>query len=181
MPVGYLAATGPISADLVLVFGILLLLAWLLMASTHAFRGDPVDKPNRMAQFYGYTVCLLAIVVGLITISSIIGTTFDRANPLVSNNMFGESLSSFGAYKASVRDRTNTFQREARDSTAVMSDAALRAQYEDRVNDRLARVRYETSKSLVTNCLLLLLAIVLFGFHWRWLRRANGAAPPDAA
>jgi hypothetical protein len=45
------------------------------------------------------------------------------------------------------------------------------------VSDRLAHVRYDTSKSLVTNALLLLVAIVLFVLHWRWLRRMNGAAP----
>ena len=71
------------------------------MAATLVFRGDHVERPNRMAQFYGYSVCLIAVVVGLFSISSLIGTSFERAHPLESSTMFGESLSSFDAYKAS--------------------------------------------------------------------------------
>ena len=159
-----------------ILFVVLLLLAWLFMSASHAIRGDTVDKPNRMAQFYGFTVCLLAIVVGLVTVSSIIGTMFDRANPLESNGMFGESLTSFGAYKATKSPRF-VAQRSSSDSAVVLTDSALRVEYDNRVRDRLAHVRYETSKSLVTNGLLLLVAIILFGLHWRWLRRINGAAP----
>ena len=156
--------------------GILLLLAWLLLAGTHALRGDTVEKPNRMGQFYGFTVCLLAIVVGLITISSIIGALFDRANPLDSNAPFGESLTSFSAYKATANGPFDVARR-AGDSTHVVSDSSLRVEYDARVRDRLVTVRYETSKRLVTNVLLLAVAIVLFGLHWRWVRRMNGAAP----
>lgn len=157
------------------LFVVLLLLAWLLMSATNALRGDTMERPNRMSQFYGFTVCLLAIVVGLVTISSMIGATFDRANPLESNGMFGESLTSFGAYKATNRPRF-IVQRSGRDSGTVVTDSSLRVEYDNRVRDRLAHVRYETSKSLVTNGLLLVLAIILFGLHWRWLRRLNGAA-----
>jgi hypothetical protein len=160
-----------------IVFVVLLLLAWLFMAANLALRGDTVEKPNRIPQFYGFTVCLLAIVVGLITISSIIGAMFDRANPLDSTSSFGESLTSFNAYKASVVNRGIGIQRINRDSTRAVSDSGLRVLYGARVSDRLAHVRYDTSKSLVTNALLLLVAIVLFVLHWRWLRRMNGAAP----
>lgn len=111
--------------------------AWFFMAATLVFRGDNVEKPNRMAQFYGYSVCLIAIIVGLFTVSSLIGTSFERAHP----------------------------------------DAALHAQYNGLVQDRIAHVRYNSSKTLVTSGLLLLIAVVLFGLHWRWLRRTNGAAP----
>ena len=38
---------------------ILLGLVWLIVASIFAFRGDEVDKPNRMAQLYGYTAASL--------------------------------------------------------------------------------------------------------------------------
>lgn len=157
------------------LFVALLMLAWLFISVTHAIRGDTVEKPNRMAQFYGFTVCLLAIVVGLVTISSIIGTMFDRANPLESNGDFGQSLTSFDAFKATANSPFAVTRRT--DSTRVVTDSSLRVEYESRVRDRLAHVRYETSKDLVTNVLLLLVAIALFGVHWRWLRRTNGTVP----
>jgi len=169
-----------------IVFVVLLLLAWLFMAANLALRGDTVEKPNRIPQFYGFTVCLLAIVVGLITVSSIIGTLFDRANPLDSSGTFGESLTSFSAFKATGRGRFVLVesrvagvgvQPNTKDSTRVRSDSSMRAEYDARVSDRIAHVRYDTNKSLVTNGMLLLAAIVLFVVHWRWLRRTNGAAP----
>src|SRR6185312_574670 len=163
------------------LFVALLLLSWLFGSFTLALRGDTVEKPNRIPQFYGFTVCLLAIVVGLITISSIIGTMFDRANPIQSNSVFGESLTSFAAYKATIVDRGVGPVRITRDSARTLPDSALRAVYEARVSDRLAHVRYDTDKSLVTNGLLLLAAIVLFAVHWRWLRRVNGAGSAAAA
>jgi len=62
---------------------------WLFMAATLVFRGNDVDKPNRMAQFYGYSVCLLAIIFALFSTTSIIDTAFERANPLQSEERFG--------------------------------------------------------------------------------------------
>jgi hypothetical protein len=65
------------------------------MAAILVFRGDDVDKPNRMAQFYGYSVCLIALIVALASATSMIDAAFDRANPLQSEGGFGASLVSF--------------------------------------------------------------------------------------
>ena len=151
--------------------------AWVFMASTLVFRGDNVDKPNRMAQFYGYSVCLIAIIVGLITVAAIISTTFDRAHPLESSSMFGESLSSFEAYKSTRSQRNEMESRAGIARPDTVSDAGLRTEYNGLVQERIAQVSYESAKTLVTSGLMLLAAIILFGLHWRWLRRMNGAAP----
>jgi hypothetical protein len=156
---------------------LILAAAWFFMAATLVFRGDNVEKPNRMAQFYGYSVCLIAIIVGLFTISSLVGTTFERANPLESSSMFGESLSSFDAYKASRNVQRQMEERSGVVRADTVTDAALHAQYNGLVEDRIAHVRYSSTKTFVTSGLMLLVAIVLFGVHWRWLRRMNGAAP----
>jgi hypothetical protein len=155
--------------------------AWFFMAATLVFRGDNVDKPNRMGQFYGYSVCLIAVIVVLATISSLLGTTFDRAHPLESGRMFGESLSSFDAFKAERAQRNEMDMQAGMARRDTVPDAALRTEYDGLVKQRLASVQYEIEKSLVTSGIMLLVAIVLFVVHWRWLRRTNGAAPPDAA
>ncbi|HKT09944.1 MAG TPA: hypothetical protein VJR24_18730 [Gemmatimonadaceae bacterium] len=155
---------------------LMLAAAWFFMAATLVFRGDNVEKPNRMAQFYGYSVCLLAIIVGLVTISSLLGTTFDRAHPLESGSMFGESLSSFDAFKAERAQRNEMEMRAGMARPDTVPDAALHSEYDGLVKQRLASVRYESEKSLVTSGLMLIVSIVLFGVHWRWLRRFNGAA-----
>lgn len=155
---------------------LILAAAWLILAALLVFRGDNVDKPNRMGQFYGYSVCLIAIIVALATIASLLGTAFDRAHPLESGSMFGESLSSFDAYKAGRAQRNEMEMQAGFVHRDTVPEAALRTEYDGLVQRRLASVRYESEKSLVTGGVMLLLAVALFAVHWRWLRRLNGAA-----
>ncbi|HEU5358882.1 MAG TPA: hypothetical protein VFU45_07175, partial [Gemmatimonadales bacterium] len=92
-----------------------------------------MDKPNRIAQVYGYAVCLVAIVVALITIGSIVNSAFERANPLESGSTFGPSLTSFDAYKATYRQTPATAGTAAAADT--MPEAALRARYDALASD----------------------------------------------
>ena len=39
----------------------LLLLLWLLLARSTFLQGDDMERPSRVAQLYGYTVCLIAV------------------------------------------------------------------------------------------------------------------------
>lgn len=57
-------------------------LIWLLLGLYLTLRESPVDKPNRVAQFYGYTVCLIALILVLTSVSSLLDNAFERANPL---------------------------------------------------------------------------------------------------
>jgi hypothetical protein len=126
-----------------------------------------MDKPNRTAQLYGYTVCLVALIVGLISLTAILNALFERANPLQANG-YGSALSSFEAYKATRLTVDGT-------RTDTVSAAALRQRYDALVADRIVTTRYRTGRTLMTHGILLLVAIGLFAFHWRWVRRLNGA------
>jgi hypothetical protein len=158
--------------------GPLLLLgaAWLFMAATLAFRGDDVDKPNRMAQFYGYSVCLIAILVALASATSIMDAAFDRANPLQSEGGFGASLTSFDAYKATYKREQAMFDRGGAARPDTVSEATLRQQYDGLVRDRIVSTRFRTTKSFVTGTFFLLISGLLFVFHWRWVRRLTEKA-----
>src|SRR5256885_16095702 len=97
---------GPFWPSLLWVLPLLLIGALWLAVAVLVNRGEDVDRPNRMAHLYGYTVCMISLVVGLITLASILGATFDRANPLQSDNPFGASLASFEKIgRASCRER----------------------------------------------------------------------------
>jgi hypothetical protein len=155
---------------------VLLCLVWLVVAGSFALKGDDVDKSGRMAQLYGYTVCLVALVVSLLTLSSIIGAVFERVNPLQSELGFGAALTSFDAYKATYRREQMMLGRGAGAAARpdTMSEPSLRQQYDVLVKDRVATVHYRTTKTLTTSAIFLLIALGLFFFHWRWLRRLNG-------
>src|SRR5574341_1413877 len=79
-----------------------------------------MEKTGRAWQWYGYAVCLTAVITGLICISGVINNAFDLANPLAGERAEG-SLTSFEAYKAT-RDRPapRSDERQAQDKTLRM-------------------------------------------------------------
>ena len=132
-----------------------------------------MDRPNRMPQLYGYTVCLIAIVVMLTSVASIIGAAFDRANPLQSEYEFGASLVSFDAYRAT-RERERAMSGpNATMSPDTTSEESMRRRYTGLVEGRRAATMYRTSKSFVTHGVLIVVALALFVVHWRWLGRLS--------
>ncbi len=133
-----------------------------------------VDKPNRVPQIYGYTVCLVAVITLLISANSLVQNAFTMANPLQGGqSRFGgePSITSFEAYRA-------TYERERAgpgpDSKGPIADTAsettMRMRYEALRTDRIERARFESLRSVTSSLLLLALSITLFTLHWRWLR-----------
>lgn len=153
---------------------ICLLVLWLLFARSAFLQGDDMERPSRVAQLYGYTVCLIAVVVFLASTNSLLENAFTLANPLQSREAdYGiePSVSSFESYRATY-DR----ERQLRAGPGVVAptdsvpEALLRARYEVLRSDRVQRVRFQAQRGLATSTLSLILAIALFVIHWRWLR-----------
>ena len=120
-------------------------------------------KPNRVRQWYGYTVCLVAVVTALLSLAGVVNNAFDLSSPLASDS-YGASLTSFEAYKST---RSAPAQPAA---TEALSDSVLHARYEALRADRIVQRSFRARKGLVTDIVLLLVAIGLFVTHWRWLR-----------
>jgi hypothetical protein len=137
-----------------------------------------MDRSGRAWQWYGYAVCLTAVITGLICISGIINNAFDLANPLATERADG-SLTSFEAYKATRESRVPASDQRQRADT--LSDEMLRVRYEALRADRIAQRTFRATKQLVTSLVLLIVAVVLFGTHWRWLRRAPVIETSDRA
>src|SRR5260370_2977394 len=158
-----------------LFFTVVVIAAALVIVVFLAVKGEEVDKPNRMAQVYGYTVCLITLIVSLVSLSSILNAMFDRANPLQSEFGFGTVLTSFEGYKATYRREQPMFDRNGTAKPDTMSDASLHQQYDAIVKDRIASTQYRTAKSLTTGSIFLVVSLVLFGLHWRVERPLYGA------
>src|SRR5688500_20330453 len=77
------------------------------------------EKPNRIPQIYGYTVCLIAVVALLISINGIVDATFTLANPLHGPYGHGDGLTSFESYEASRVDRTGSDRNLPADTTSL--------------------------------------------------------------
>jgi hypothetical protein len=139
-----------------------------------------MERTNRIAQVYGYAVCLVAIITFLIAAAQIVNAAFNLSDPLRAEG-FGRSasLTSFSAYKREYTQRGGTQMRQrapgsAADSVNAMpSTAELRQMFEDERMDHIGNVRFRSMRTLVSSLLMIIIASGLFLMHWRWLRRED--------
>jgi hypothetical protein len=160
---------------------VILVIVWAAVNALSTGNGGTVDRTNRVAQLYGYTVCLVALVTVLFAVPSVINSLFRLSDPLQAQGNFEPILSSFDAYKATWERARGFAGRDETAPIAPPSEAELRQSYEALRADRIASNRYEARRSLVTSTLLLLFALGLFAGHWRWMRRRAPEASAEAA
>ena len=136
-------------ATLVLAF---LLCLIYLGVGVRVLREDPVS--GKVGQFYGYSVCLVAIIAFLVSTGSIAGAVMEWMDPLHAADDFSyprRSLASFDTYKMDLLNPT--YGGPQSDAPRYVPD-----------DETLRRM-------LVTNGLTVLISIALFVTHWRWVRR----------
>lgn len=141
-----------------------------------------MERPTWIAPLYGYVVCVVAVITFLISLSGFVDAAFERAYPLQSRGgaygPMGQSLTSFEAFRSTNNER---MRMETRAGPASPSDtpstAELRVRYETLRAERIEAGRFWASQRLVKTGLLMVVAVVLFMTHWRWLRgfREKGA------
>ena len=134
-----------------------------------------MERPERVPQLYGYTVCLIALIWGLISFTSIVGNILSLSAPeLRDSSPFGwePSVSSFEAFRTTYdRARQINFP-PGQAKVDSIPEAELRRRFEALRADRVLRAQYDTRRELIVGMLSLLIAVALFLFHWRWVRRA---------
>ena len=131
-----------------------------------------MEKPNRIRQIYGYTVCLIAVITSLICISGAVNNAIDLSNPLMAAGGNDDSLTSFDAWMAT----RQKFQPPAGDAAAhdTASVETLHVRYEAVRTSRIEHLVFRARKGLIGQLLLLIIAVGLFATHWRWMRRLQG-------
>lgn len=143
-----------------------------------------MERSNRIAQMYGYAVCLIAVVTFLLSANRMIDSVFDLSEPLRANQYGGRgvSLTSYEAYKRDRADQRGSRERPGPPMVAdtagspappVYTDVELRRMFEEERSEHTGNVRFQAMRSLVSSLLMILIASVLFVAHWRWLRQAG--------
>ncbi len=164
------------------VFAAIVIIAfWAIATSRRSNNGDTVERPERVPQMYGYTICLVALLWAMTSTITIIESALTLSAPEYRSSReyygFEPSVSSFEAFRA-------TYERTRRMMPAnpanplpadTLSDAELHRRYDALRADRIGRNTMEARRSLITSLLSLLIAGALFVFHWRWLRRTGNA------
>lgn len=142
-----------------------------------------MEHPERVPQLYGYTACLVALIMGLASLKTSVDSMLTLAEPTHATEApwmgWGEpSVTSFEAFRA-----TYDQAREMRAGPNVprpepLAEEELRRRYEALRADRAARNSGHARRSLVTSVLWLFISTALFIAHWRWLARRARARQP---
>lgn len=146
-----------------------------------------MDRINsRIAQVYGYAVCFITVIVMLISIKQVVDAVIDLSDPIRAEGggygRMGRPITNFEVYKMAARREpgprgTTTMPTPANaqpTATAdTLSDAELRRMFDAERADAIGSAKFRATRSLVGNLLLIILAGVLFGIHWRWLKQRD--------
>jgi hypothetical protein len=144
-----------------------------------------MERSNRIAQVYGYTVCLVAIITFLISAAGIVNAAFNLSDPLRAEGFGGMSgngsLTSFEAYKMNRKQQRPVILRTPNAPDAVSgslnvpvadsSGTELHKMFDAERADQIGNVHFRAMRSLVTAFLMIIISSGLFLMHWRWLRR----------
>ena len=133
-----------------------------------------MEKPQRMAQVYGYLVCLVAVITFLICSSTLIYAVLDLGDPLHAGFTPAgtPSLASYDNYKMDIL-KSVPKEGESAKTGYTPDDQTLRAMYEAAKNDKIQNVRHDANRTIVIDSILIVICIGLFVTHWRWLRKLS--------
>ena len=127
-----------------------------------------MEKKSKAPLVYGYAVCIVAVITFLISIAGIIFAVMDLGDPLYAGRNYNKvSLASFENYKMDMLKSPDEKQ------AWVPDDDTLKAMYEAEKDDVMRRVKHDSMRSLYINAVLIIICIVLFLTHWRWIRRVG--------
>ena len=137
---------------------------------------------SRIAQVYGYAVCFITVIVMLIAIKQVVDAAFDLSDPIRAEGggygRMGRPLTNFEVYRMEARRQPEmrggpTPVGTARAPGDTLTDAQLRQMFDAEREQAIGNAKFRATRSLVGNLLLIILASVLFGIHWRWLKRRD--------
>ena len=122
---------------------------------------------NKAAQVYGYVVCIIAVITFLIGIGTLINSLMDIGKPLYAGFRNDINLASFENYKA------DAMKEFTKDAAYIPTDVELKKMYEAARSEVIAKQAHQTRKNIIVNTVLIIVSIVLFFVHWKWMVRIN--------
>jgi hypothetical protein len=161
------------------VVGIVLIAAWVILAGSRFVQGGVVERPERVPQLYGYTVCLVSLFWAITSAIAVVSSVLTLRTPEYRSSEFGPmepSVTSFEAFRSTYEQSRRFMSPDPREKVDTVPEPELRRRYEGLRADRIQRNTVEAQRSIITSGISLVIALALFVLHWRWLRRSGG--PP---
>lgn len=131
-----------------------------------------MEKPQRMPQIYGYLVCLVAVITVLICAATLVSAILDLGDPLHAGYTPAgtPSLASYDNYRMDIL-KSVPRDGESTKTAYLPDDQTLRAMYEAAKDDKIQRERHDANRTIIIDIILIVICVVLFAMHWRWMRR----------
>lgn len=132
-----------------------------------------MEKSRKIgAQIYGYSVCLVAVITFLISISTLVNAIIDLSDPIHAGFFppGSPSLASFEIYKMDMLKSTSSGNTDTK-ASYIPDDETLRAMYEAAKDDKIQSTRHRSKQNIIIGGLLMVICIVLFLTHWSWMQR----------
>ena len=109
----------------------------------------------------------MAIITFIISLSSLVSALIDRSDPIYVETFSKVDLSSFEKYKLDVLNSTE------QKNSYVPDDDTIRQMYEDAKSEKINKVKHQSLRSITVSSLIMIIAIILFAFHWRLAKKFN--------
>jgi hypothetical protein len=132
-----------------------------------------MEKSQKVgAQIYGYTICLVAVITFLISITTLVNAVIDLEDPIHAGwtQPGSPSLASFENYKMDLL-KTSKQGDETNQPSYVPDDETLRAMYQAAKDDKIQSVRHQSHRSIIIDFILIIISFALFITHWRWMKK----------
>ncbi len=135
-----------------------------------------MEKTKVGAQIYGYTVCLVAVITFLIAITSVVNAIMDLDDPLHSgwNQPGSPSLASYENYKMDVL-KSMPKGDDTKGASYIPDETTIKSMYESAKADKIQSVKHQAHRSMIIGGILIVICVILFVTHWRWLRKTSKA------
>ena len=165
------------------LIALLMVLVWAILGGSRA-NGAIAEKSERIPLQYGYTVCLITLIWAFVSFIRVVENVLVLPSPEMRRTMeygFEPSITSFEAFRISY-DRSRAMAMPGPQPAQLDSvpEAELRKRYEVLRADRIARAKFQATQEIVTQSLSFVIALALFAFHWRWVRRRGASGTPGA-
>jgi hypothetical protein len=133
-----------------------------------------MEKPHRMAQIYGYIICLVSVITFIICLANIIPAIMDLGDPLHSGSMYNmqnsPSLASFENYKMDIL-KSSDKEGSQNAQAYVPDDKTIQLMYEAAKSDRIQTAVHNAKRTITVSSIIILVSIALFLTHWIWMRQ----------
>lgn len=121
----------------------------------------------------------MAVITFLVNITQIVNALIDMGDPLHAGNSYlaekDKSLASFELYKAETMKNLKTEGGASQSQSYIPDDKTLQAMYSTARQEKINSEMHQIRRELIVNKLLIVISILLFITHWRWVRKIVAA------